>query len=69
LLKRYGKGINFYQFVEHSLNAVFIMGKEGIVYSNQKLIDLLGINSMEELLGKSFYKYIHPDYHQVCKEI
>jgi PAS domain S-box-containing protein len=46
--------------VDNALTGIYVRGKEGIVYANKRLIEMLGY-SMEELQSMNFLDIIHPD--------
>lgn len=61
--------LDFHQLIEHSLNSIWLVGQRGkILYSNKACLDLLKLTSPEEILYKSLYSFLHPDFHDSCKE-
>ena len=53
--------------VELSPDAVFVQQKDKFVYINPACMKILRVNSPEELIGKSIYDYIHPDWRDRVK--
>jgi PAS domain S-box-containing protein len=49
-------------------DAVFIVKKNKIVYANEHGINLLGYNSLREIVGGKYFDIIHPDYHKSEKD-
>ncbi|MEM5008776.1 ATP-binding protein [Priestia megaterium] len=63
------KDIDFRQLIEYSLNSILIIEKEGhILYCNKVCLNLLNVATHEEVLHKSWYRFLHPDFHDVFKE-
>lgn len=53
---------------EYSPNAIFIQCEDKIVYANTVTYKLLGATKPEELIGKSRYDLMHPDYIDIVKQ-
>jgi PAS domain S-box-containing protein len=51
------------QLVEHSPDAIFINRGETIGYANAAALRLLGATSVEQVVGSSIFRFIHPDEH------
>ncbi|WP_243296259.1 two-component system sensor histidine kinase NtrB [Bacillus litorisediminis] len=60
--------LDFQQLLDFSLDAIFVIKENEIIYANKSALDLLGGNSQQEILNEKFQKYLHPDYYFVCKE-
>jgi PAS domain S-box-containing protein len=58
----------FRQIVENAPDAIFIRTDEIFVYLNFRAQLLFEIESPNELLGKSIFEIIHPDYHEIARE-
>ena len=56
------------QLVEISPNAVFLQQGEVFVYANKAALNLLGANQLDQLLDRSFYDFISPNYHKDIKQ-
>jgi two-component system, cell cycle sensor histidine kinase and response regulator CckA len=56
------------RLVEFSPDAMFINRANTIVFANNPCLKLLGATAPEQVLGKSVFDIIHPDYHAVAKE-
>jgi PAS domain S-box-containing protein len=54
--------------VEISPYAIFVNKDGRIVFANNECIKLLGAESPDQILGKSNYEILHPDYHEAVKE-
>lgn len=54
--------------IEYSPNAIFIQCEDKIVYANTLTFKLLGATKSEELIGKSRYDLMHPDYFEIVKK-
>lgn len=59
---------DFQQIIEGSLNANIILDDRIIVYANKASKLLLGYNENDEMLGKRFDQFLHPEFHSICKE-
>lgn len=59
---------DFQQIIEGSLNANIILDDRIIVYANKASKLLLGYNENDEILGKRFDQFLHPEFHSICKE-
>ena len=61
--------INFHQLIEHSLNSIWLVEKKGkVLYCNKACLDLLKLASSKDILYKSFYTFLHPDFYASCKD-
>ncbi|WP_409304086.1 ATP-binding protein [Peribacillus sp. SCS-155] len=59
ILKIHSQDIDFHKLIEYSLNSILIVGKEGdIVYSNKASLELLKLQSREEILYKNLYTFL-----------
>ncbi len=56
------------RLVEFSPDAMFINRSNLIVFANQPCLKLFGATAAEQVLGKSVFDFIHPDYHATAKE-
>ncbi len=56
------------QLVELSPDAIFIHRNQLIVYANPAFLRLIGASALQQLIGKSLFDLVHPDYHQVVQE-
>jgi len=52
---------------EKSLTGVYIFQNGKFIFVNQKFCDIFGY-SKEELIGKEFWKLVHPDHREIVKE-
>jgi PAS domain S-box-containing protein len=53
---------------ESSSDAIFVNKGGRIILANPALVQLLGCDSVEQVLGKTPYDIIHPDYHEIVRE-
>lgn len=53
---------------ENSLAAIYIYQKKRFCYANHRVVELLGYDSPEEIIGKEFWLTVHPDDRQMVKE-
>ena len=61
--------INFHQLIEHSLNSIWLVEQKGkVLYCNKACLDLLKLASSKDILYKSFYTFLHPDFYASCKD-
>ena len=51
--------------VELSPDAVFVQQKDKFAYINPACMKILRVNNPEELIGKSIYDFIHPDWREI----
>jgi two-component system, cell cycle sensor histidine kinase and response regulator CckA len=56
------------QLVEYSPDAIFIDRADRIVFANNPCLKLFGVGSREQVMGKSLFDFIHPDYHAIVRE-
>jgi PAS domain S-box-containing protein len=56
------------RLVEFSPDAMFINRANTIVFANKPCLKLFGAETPEQVLGKSVFEFIHPDYHAIAKE-
>lgn len=69
ILKIQSIDIDFHQLVEHSLNAIWIIGEEGeIHYCNKACLEMLKLPSLKHILSKDFYVFLPSDFHGICKD-
>jgi PAS domain S-box-containing protein len=54
--------------VEVSPYAIFVNKDDRIVFANSECLRMLGAESPEQIIGKSNFDILHPDYHDVVKE-
>src|SRR5579883_129581 len=54
--------------VESNADGIFVNRGGRIVYANPALLRLLGADSAEQILGKTPFEIIHPDYHPAVRE-
>ena len=54
--------------VENSLSAIFIHQRGIFRFVNQRLAEMLGHDSTDEIIGKHFWEVIHPDDRPLVKE-
>ena len=50
--------------IESSMEAVNVVQDGVVVFANQESSNLLGYNSVEEIIGKDSRTFLHPDYHE-----
>ncbi|MDM5222866.1 ATP-binding protein [Peribacillus sp. NJ11] len=61
--------LDFHQLIEYSLNSIWIVGEEGkILYCNRACLELLKLDSPEDILYKDLYAFLPPEIHAGCKE-
>jgi PAS domain S-box-containing protein len=56
------------RLVEFSPDAIFIKRANRIVFANQRCLKLFGASSPEQVLGKTVFDFIHPDFHAIMTE-
>ncbi|WP_239629068.1 ATP-binding protein [Paenibacillus sp. H1-7] len=62
----FGKSnLDFYQLVKYSLDSCFVLQDHKVIYINQAGFDLLGFKYPEQVIGESFYRFLHPDHHEL----
>lgn len=67
-LKIASNNIDFHQLVEHSLNAIWIIGPdEKILYCNKSSLGLLKLASPEDILDKKLYAFLPLNTQDICK--
>lgn len=54
--------------VENSPDAILLYQRERTVFVNRAGLSLLGAQTQEQLLGKSIFEFVHPDFHDVVRE-
>jgi PAS domain S-box-containing protein len=54
--------------VEHSPNSIAIHREEKFIYVNAAAIKLFGAKDSAELIGRSFFNFIHPDYKETVHQ-
>ncbi len=54
--------------VESSADGIFVNRGGRIVYANPALLKLVEAQSLEQVIGKSPFDILHPDYHAVVRE-
>lgn len=59
---------DFQQIIEGSLDTNLILDDRTVVYANEAIVSLLGLENKANIVGKSFDLFLHPDFHPVCKE-
>lgn len=52
------------QLVESSPDAIYVHSQGKIVYANAAATELLGVDSVDELLGHHVLDHVHPDYRE-----
>lgn len=52
------------RLVENSLDAVGIIGNGTWVFMNRTGLELFGAATEEDLIGKSYFDFLHPDHHE-----
>ncbi len=57
---------DFKQMVENSLGAIMIVDDKQNHYANKAALRMLKVNK-EDFLQESFHKFLHEDYHAICK--
>lgn len=58
--------LDFYQLMKYSLDSCFVLHDHKVVYINQAGFDLLGLKYPEQVIGESFYRFVHADYYDLC---
>ncbi len=56
------------EIVEHSPDAVIIVGKEVILFANDTAVKLFGACNKEDVIGKNMFDFIHPSYVDMVKK-
>ncbi|PKM80899.1 MAG: hypothetical protein CVU88_04335 [Firmicutes bacterium HGW-Firmicutes-13] len=56
------------QLVELSPDAIVVCYKDSIVFANKIAAELFGFSSARELVGKSYFELLHPDYREMARE-
>ncbi len=56
------------RLVELSPDAILVHQDKRYIYANAASVQLLGAASLEELMGKSIFEVIHPNYHLIVTE-
>lgn len=62
-----GKKLDFYQLLDQSLSANLIIKDRKIIYANKTSLNLLNLSHAEEILGKDYFTFIHPDYYELME--
>ncbi|MBM7662093.1 two-component system sporulation sensor kinase A [Bacillus mesophilus] len=61
--------IDFEQIIERTLSGVVIIDTNStVMYHNQTAYDLLECKVDNPLLSRDFSDFLHPHYHEICKE-
>ena len=60
--------LNFQKLIDHSLNAIIVLRNKEIIYANDSALELVGIDNHFDILHVDFHTFLHPDYHDLCKE-
>jgi two-component system, cell cycle sensor histidine kinase and response regulator CckA len=58
----------FRRLIEFSPDAMFIKRANRIVFANQRCLKLFGASSPEQVLGRTVFDFIHPDFHAITTE-
>lgn len=58
----------YQKLVTLSPDAIFIQSEGNFVFSNQAGVDLLGAKSNRDIIGRSIFDFIHPDYHKIVQK-
>jgi two-component system cell cycle sensor histidine kinase/response regulator CckA len=56
------------RLVEFSPDAMFINRTNTIAFANQPCLKLFGATAPDQVLGRSVFDFIHPDFHAIVKE-
>jgi PAS domain S-box-containing protein len=56
------------RLVEASPDAIFVNRGNRLVFVNPAMLQLLGATTLEQILGKTPFDIIHPDYHPLAQE-
>ncbi len=54
--------------VEISPYAIFVNKDGRIVFANNECVRLLGAGSLEQVIGRPNFDFLHPDYHDIVRE-
>ncbi len=54
--------------VELSPDAILVQQEGAFVYANPAAVTLLGANRREDIVGKSLFHFLHPDFHAMTQE-
>lgn len=54
--------------ITYSPDAIFVNSEDKLILVNKACVRLFGAKSQDDLLGKSPYQLIHPDYHLLIRE-
>jgi PAS domain S-box-containing protein len=53
--------------VENSPDAIFLHRGDRITFANNATVALLGAGSADELVGRSIFEFIHPEFHEIVR--
>jgi len=53
--------------VENSLTAIFVHQRGRFTYVNRRFVEMLGYDRSDDLLGRSFWGFVHPDDREMVK--
>lgn len=57
---------NYYRkLIEFSPAAIFVHVDSKVIFCNNAMTELLGLNSPQELIGKEIFSFISPEYHKI----
>lgn len=59
----------FKKIIDENSDPLYISGEDGILYANQTMAELVGLESTEELVGTDESTWIHPDDVEHVKKI
>ncbi|WP_066048824.1 ATP-binding protein [Robertmurraya korlensis] len=66
-MKELSYKLDFESLIDHSLNAIFVLKENEIIYANKTVLQLLGFDHLSEVLHREFQQFLHPDFYKVCK--
>lgn len=58
----------FRSVVENAPDAIYITVDYKIVYVNKEMVRLMGAGSVDDLLGRTVWDHIHPQYHDIVNQ-
>ncbi|MFD0710543.1 nitrogen regulation protein NR(II) [Paenibacillus sp. GCM10027626] len=68
-MKSFGNSeLDFSQLVKYSLDTIFVLQDEVVIYVNQAAFDLLGLKYPDQIIGVSFQSFLPPTFHSAFIE-
>jgi len=60
--------MRYRSLIEFLPDAIFVYHNGTVLFSNTKAAEMLGWKTIDDVIGKQIYDYIHPDYHEIAKK-